>query len=362
MKLHAREFHNIYQYLKALADAVALKRKGKTIIFFMDYVHERGGVETRTLAYARELKRRGINIIFISERCWNAEIAREFTCIQLKNKAENFTDTVLAICKAYNPIAFEAQVSWVGTFKNLDIDTLKNKVRLGAVIHGSIPDLDYDLLNKLDYKITYKLGLPGINYKLLGECAIIPNAIAMNAGKTWEYKRQKKGLIFSRIQKDKYDVLISGIRFLKSRNYDFDIVGFGEENVVEELIKRTGVRREQFKLADVSGTEYMAQHMDEYLFVAGVGLVILEAASLGYPCLITAALGPEHCTFLTKDNAGLNIYTNFTYTVESREGEDNLVQDLDLKNISNYRIQDIIKSRYSLSETVTNYLAVVNPQ
>lgn len=338
-------------------------RKGeRVIVFYAENLWERGGVESRLLEYARELRLRGILPVFVARR-FKHEGYRNEICIRARYDAGNFTECLLAIARYFRADALEYQLTWTGSLRRFDIDRIKGKIRTGLVIHSNISGLDYDALNKFDYRIVMKGTLSNINYAAFCDYAVIENAISMPECPAWGYNGQQKALVFSRFSSDKMATLLNVSAFLKKKGIPFEIVGMvQDEDAKNLLIEKAGLHPSQIKEMNVGGPEYMKKHAGEYLFVAGVGIVLLEAASLGFPCLIASELRPEGCTFLTRESLAEHIYPNFTYPVATEEGEANIVGEIDVDKIEDYILEDIIRDQYSMSSRIVEYLDVVFPK
>lgn len=338
------------------------KGKGKAIIFVADHLHSSGGVESRTYAYACELEKRGFLPVFVSGKLNNAKIRSRFLCIKLQLKAPNFTDSLIKIAESLDAQTIEYQMTWNWCFGKLDIDKLNARIRTGVVIHGNIPDINYEFINKFNYRILISAGLKEINYTAFPDFSVISNAVEIPSGKLWKYKNQKKALILSRIQKDKEDVLTHGVEFMRKHGIDFEVVGNSNDPVfLEEFQEKLGIPAEKFKPLNVDGPRFMAEHIDDYLFVAGVGLVLFEAGALGYPCLITAGCGADYCTFLTQHSLASGIFSNLTYYLQTPEREAAIVQELDLNNLEKYNLRDVVISEYSIQSRVNTYLPIAMP-
>lgn len=332
----------------------------KAIIFVTETVWERGGVETRLLEYARELRKRNILPVFVARNFKN-EAYRGEICIRARYEAANYSECLMAIARYFRAQIIEFQITWEGSLKRFNIEPLIGRIRTGAVIHVNIPQLDYATLNRLDYRILVSTAMTHVDYDAFKDYTIVANAITIPSGPIWEYKGQQKALVFSRISMDKIATLVNVVRFLQSKFIPFDIVGLVQDpNALTLLLEETGVSADKIKEMNVGGMEYMSEHLDDYLFVAGVGIVLLEAASLGYPCLIASELSPRQCTFLSKESMAAGIYSNLTYKRQTPEGEANIVSDIDPCEIDNLLLRDVIASHYSMTRRIEEYLELVD--
>lgn len=352
---------NIISLLKMLK--YPRRRKGeRAVLFYCENIWERGGVESRLLEYARELRARGILPVFAARR-FKHEGYKDEICIKVRYDADNLTACLRTIAWYFRADVLEYQITWEESLHGFDAESCRGKIRTGLVIHSNISGLDYDALNRFDYRIVMKGTLSNIRYDKLRDYAVIENAISMPDEKAWHYRGQKKALVFSRFSTDKMATLLNVSTFLQRKGIPFEIVGIvQDERARDQLIEKAGLSLSQIKEMNVGGLEYMKAHGDDYLFVAGVGIVLLEAASLGYPCLIASEMSVEGCTFLTRQSLADHIYPNFTYPRATPEGEANIVTDLDTDNIENYILDDIIRCQYSMNDRMAQYLPIIFPE
>ena len=105
--------------------------------------------------------------------------------------------------------------------------------------------------------------------------------------------------------------------------------------------------------------EYLSAHAGEYLFVAGVGQVILEAGSLGYPCYLTSDLGVANSTFLTQDNIHGNFGNNFTLAFKMDDGGALQEHELNVDALWKYNISEDIKEKFDIRRRIDEYMDYV---
>ncbi|EFT4508848.1 glycosyltransferase family 4 protein [Salmonella enterica subsp. enterica serovar Stanley] len=97
--------------------------------------------------------------------------------------------------------------------------------------------------------------------------------------------------------------IINFIKICNQYNVGYHIAGAfdGANKIVSKLIKE-GLNENVF-IGYIDTIPFLEEHADEYLFVAGVGQAIMEAASLGYPALVTAfTKNYHHSSFITPAN------------------------------------------------------------
>ena len=107
----------------------------------------------------------------------------------------------------------------------------------GCVVHGEIIGMDTSRLQSLNYRIGISDRLFTIDYANLGYHLTLPNGI--DAGvPVWNYCGQRKALIISRLQKDKFMRLCAAIEFCATRNIPFEIAGMPENSSTTKRLKR----------------------------------------------------------------------------------------------------------------------------
>lgn len=337
------------------------KAGSRAVIFVDEKIHERGGVASRTLTYANGLMANGILPVFVTRSMNNPQLA-QFPFIKLRFQASNFTNCVLAVANYFRAQTVEVQITCREALESLDIDKIRGHVRTGMMIHGNIEGLDSEALNTYDYRIVVSPSLPKIDYKALNSFDYIPNAVVLPPKTVWEYRAQKKALIFSRIAMDKAVGLINVINLFKRQGIDFDVVGQPDAaSTIEHICRETGVSADKFQPINVDGQEFMASHGDEYLFVAGVGLVLLEAGALGFPCMIISEISPDRCTFVTADILKKKVFPNLSYIRITLEREAVINNEFSLDNLQQYALRPVIEEDYSIDSLIQKYISVTFP-
>lgn len=332
----------------------------KNILYLAKYINNFGGIETRILAYAEALSKINCNVIFVSEQNDCDTIKSRFTCLRINFHARNFEKSLIKIIRNYHIDIVEFQTRSRRFIYALDLDELKRHCRIGCCIHGEIPAIDIDTLNSMDYRIFISDLLCSIDYDKLNDYKILPNAIRCT-GREWEYNNQTKALIISRIAKDKFNQLCSAIEYCFERKIPFTIAGSTKyDNTAKRLKKRYDLGDETFTGNEIDTISYPKKHKEDYLLVAGVGQVLLEAGALGYPCLLVSDLGPGYSTFLTRKNIRGNFGRNLTLTYFSKSKQHLQVQELDTSVISDYDISQELRQDYNMADRIHEYIAYIS--
>ena len=318
---------------------------GKSILFIATHFVKAGGIETRLLQYIQGMKAQDEwNIYLLSEFNENESLLKE-TNFYLNFDAKNFQQCLEEIIERYHIDFIEFQFKNSSILKKLDIEELKSKAKTGCVIHNrGVRNINQ--INRLDYTVIVSNNLYQNYYRQITNTAVVTNSIdfrTIPVCKKWHYQGQKTALLVSRINTDKLESIKCFIKYCKSKNIDFIIAG--DEQPVKKLklklIKEFHLEDNIF-IGEIDTLKYLAENMDNILFVGGLGLVILESACLGIPAFCCSKYKGKNYSFVTKDNVML--FDNFTIRAKliiskKRKKEYNL----DLNNIDKYDVQKQIR-------------------
>ena len=193
----------------------------------------------------------------------------------------------------------------------------------------------------MDYRIGISDRLFTIDYANLGYHLTLPNGI--DAGvPVWNYCGQRKALIISRLQKDKFMRLCAAIEFCATRNIPFEIAGMSENSSTTKRLKRRyTLRPDVFAPGAINTREFLKKNADRYLFVAGVGQVLLEAGAAGFPCLLASDKGA---------NVRENYARNLTLAHPAERHTNVRVSDIEFGQLDDYDISDAIRENFSFSK------------
>ena len=208
----------------------------------------------------------------------------------------------------------------------------------------------------MDYRIFISDRLNQIDYSRLKSYHVLPIAIT---GQTpcWKWNGQRRALLISRIRYDKCKQIESFVEYCKTKDIPFHIAGAtGNSRIARKLIKRLSLQPEHF-IGRIDNTpEFLTAHADEYLFVAGVGQVILEAGSLGYPCFLCSDLGPAYSTFVTRQNIAQGFFRrNFTLAFRPKDNSFRPVTDFLPEEAGNYDLSAFMYEHYNIDNRFKQY-------
>lgn len=329
-------------------------RKTYKILYIIKRIENCGGVETRLLQYADLLVRQGYNVAFVTETNRFASLDR-FDCYHLNFHASNFEKSLLSLIEHLGITIVEIQIKSSKCLNFINIDNVKKYCRVGCCIHGNIRNLDIEMLNRLDYRILISDALSHIDYLRLKHHKILPIAIAYNKPQ-WCYCGQRKALLVSRIGRDKYNQIAAFTEYCQTHDIPFCIAGPLISNSTIRRLKRFFNLKSSHFIGKLDNTVgYLSKHTNEYLFVAGVGQVLLEAGSLGYPCFLTSDLGAGKSTFITRSNIQGNFKCNLTLAYKHILENVDQKQNINIGNLEQYDISSVIKERFCIKKRYAEY-------
>lgn len=332
----------------------------KNILFIASNFVKAGGIETRLLQYISQIIPFGWNCYILSENNDNIAL-NNITNFKLNFDATNFDECLNEIIAKYNINVIEFQFKNPKILKNLNLDMLKDKVRLGCVIHN-LGITDFNLINKFNYKIMVSKFMYENHYSHIKNAEVIQNCIDTYAHKnknSWTYKGQNKAILITRIATDKLKSIECFIKYCKENNIDFLIAG--EENTSKLLKEKLIIKyklQESVFIGQVNTIEYLNEHMDNILFVAGVGMVILEALYLNYPCFCCSDSKWKNYSFITDEN--ISLFDNFTIRKESIISQKKQKEFfIDTNNINRYQLRHYIIDNRNLKFCSKKYINII---
>lgn len=269
-----------------------------------------GGVEKRVRQYAGAWRNQGYKVYISAFYCPGT--SNEVSFYLTGNAAKNNCLLKWAIKrKNIKVVEWQAGGSEPPRF---DLSLLKQAgVRIGVMVHAACKEWNFNYLKQADY-VACSSSIQVQRAPALKDICVLPNAIE-NRFPVWRYAKQKKAVIISRISEDKIPSLASFIRLCQAWGLAYDIAGpldtLPAQKVKNILQTKFDVQDSQF-LGAVPTEDFLAAHAAEYLFVGGLGQVILEAGQLGYPCLVASLAGEAGNCFVTRDNFSLLYDCNFS--------------------------------------------------
>ncbi|MFE8048958.1 glycosyltransferase family protein [Brenneria goodwinii] len=289
----------------SIANVLSSGESERRILFVVDYLQETGGVESRITRLFSFLQENGYSPMIIST-CNRYKQLLTFPNFSLDYKAPNATKLFMALIETIKPDVVEFQFKSTRFFHDIDLDKLLKITRVGCCIHEQLK-IDQERLNKLNYRTAsaYRKGISNVTHILNWIEHLTP---------VWQHKKQSKALFISRIEPDKILTIINFITICDENGWDFEIAGTydkGKNRKTVEKIVSLGVPKSAF-IGHIDTIKHLKGNVDKYLFISGVGQIPIEAASLGYPVLITPHFdNPNLSTFVTPQNIAFLQHQNF---------------------------------------------------
>ena len=331
----------------------------KNILFIASNFVQEGGIETRLRQYIEKLSPEGFNVFILSEDNKNKFLSEQ-TNFYLSFDAPNFNNCLIEIIKNYNINFIEFQFKNSKILKNLNLSEIKKYSIIGCTLHNTgIKNIK--LINKLDYAIIVSNYLYQNHYKRIKNPEIIQNAIDVSSlpNISWKYKNQNTALLISRLMPDKLNSIECFVKYCTANGCKFKIAGEDSNFKIKEKLKN------KFNLADdvfigaIDTVDYLKENKDKYLFIAGVGLVILEAGAFNIPCFICSDNKNKCYSFATKEN--VELFDNFTINKHSLVTKRKKKEfRLNLCNLDKYEIRNLIAEKRSLNEAFLKYQNILN--
>ena len=286
------------------------KEQKKGILFITGLYLKSGGVEKRLKQYSAVWEKEGYNVyVAATEKRKNSQKEDLF----LSNK-ELFNDVLIKffiLKKNIKVVEWEAGGS---APPPINLKKIKREGALfGSIIHAARAEWKYSYLNNADYVFCIS-PVMGRRVPLLAKYPVLPNAVYL-VSPVWSFCSQKKALFVSRLSPEKLPSIESFVSFCLSHHLAFDIAGDISSDAgceIKELLQKKYILEESCFLGEIATVPFLKEHIHDYLFVGGVGQVILEAGMLGYPCLVCSLLGMEKSFFVTKENFLKAYQTNFS--------------------------------------------------
>ncbi len=325
----------------------------KNILIITDFLLTKGGMETRLNQYLSFLKSKNYEVYILSEQNLNPDLL-SFNNFFLKYSASNIETCILELIKKYNIQLIEFNFGGSKYLKYININNIKRYVKIGCVIHNR-GLCHFKLINSFDYRIIISSHMLKIkNYNKLKDINIIPNSIKY-IEPVWKLQNQNKALIISRLDKEKLKTLYSAIEYCKRNNIDFDIAGYKSVPISNILKNKYNISDTAF-IGEIDSILYLKENWDKYLFVCGVGQVIIEAGILGFPCFCCSHINFKESSFITIDNI---VSDSWNFTI-NRKKFINKIQYLDTNNIHKYNLNTYFKEKRSLDKKLEEYFEIIN--
>ena len=323
----------------------------------VDSLESSGGVETRLYHQASYLKQNGYEPIIITEYNLNDKL-KEFENIILDFKAPNFSYWVDEIARRLRPEFIEFQFKSFRYIYDIDISALQKITTVGVCVHGIIK-IEHSLMDKFDYRVYSCAN--SINKFV--DAHRIPNFIQRTSA-VWNYNMQNQALFISRIAKEKLVTLENFICICKENNIAYKIAGpidFKNSRVVKFI---SDLEKSCF-IGEIETHKYLSEHVNEYLFVGGVGQVPMEAAAFGIPALVlTLNKDFQYSTFMNKENFMFlktwNFVINSCPKISLLGNVKAFFSDVDSCDLGKYSVSELVHDNLSIDKVMEEYVKIIN--
>lgn len=301
---------------------ISIKIDGcKKILFVVEGLSLNGGMENRMFQYATRLKQEGLVTIFLTEYNNYTPIVEKFINFHLHFYDANFQECLSSLVKSQQIDIVEFHFGGMKYFKNIDIVSLKKICRIGVTIHNYL-NLPLEKFSHFDYKITsYDTNLK-----------FIPNGV-FTQKRQWKYLSQKEALLISRFSKEKLPTIESFVDFCAENKINPYLAGplsDSESRIIKEnLVLKYNLNKSHF-LGNINTIPFLRGNLHKYLFVGGVGQVVIEALSMGIPALVCSHAGVHYSSFVNKNNFDKLHKNNFV--INRIAGKINIFQELPDEN------------------------------
>lgn len=325
-------------------------------LFVTDSLVCHGGVENRLLQYAGRLSRSGYAVhFFTSEPIALPEFA-DYPQYRLYYPAKNFNRFFLDLVQTEKIDVVEFHFKSDECLRSLDIASLKKLALTGCTIHG-IGNYLWEYVNQLHYRIFISQGLYASHKELAADGYIVKNAVEKQS-RLWRYQGQDRAIHISRLTSDKLSLAETFVRYCLDRGLKFEIAGAPEPDFdfKRRLMRRFKLKEDPF-IGEIDTIRFLAEHRDRYLFVAGVGLVAIEAGTLNYPVFLTSPKGVEDSTFLTKQNYPFFTDTNFTLSLYAARRP--IVKTLETSRIGDLELGQYFSRDRDIDTVFQDYLEMI---
>ncbi len=329
-------------------------------IILMTYNFNRvGGVEKRIFQYSALLKREGYKV-FVAAVDGDGSPDLWLTRSKLLNSI------LLKILTIKFPIKIIEWNEGGGGSPLFFIKLFKRKVKIGAVLHASHISWKIDFLKYCDYVICSHY-THGIRVPFLRKFLVIANAVSKHSV-CYKFSNQREALIISRIAGDKLPSIKSFIELCKHWKINPVIAG-DIDNYEGDMIKN--MLQKEYDIADdcfigrVDTVKFLQAKGNKYLFIGGVGQVMLEAGQLGFPCLVCSLLGKNYSFFLTRDNIKKVLELNCSPRSKEEinsikiENTELMFKEVLSGNIGKFNISQVINKECSIDKAYKQYLQII---
>lgn len=332
----------------------------KRILYVVDTLELVGGVETRLVSQFKYLSEQGVTPMLLTEKNDFFD-ALEYVNFHLDFSAPNAEELLLKLINLSKAEVVEFQMKATKFFDNVCLDRIKTLARVGVCIHNRIKT-DHKKLRELDYLLTstHRLSknFPGAtcvpNWIKPQSCFVKPNPVS------------NKALIISRLDAEKFPTIKNFVELCRKNNLHFYIAGTANspDPKLSDLFNSLNLPEDAL-IGPIRTLDYLKEHGSDYLFVAGVGQVPLEASVLGLPAMVvTHKNTPTLSTVLNKENFSFLRQQNMTIKESCPDDEclgnfQCFLQDCKDRRIEEYDVRSCVVEQCGIDQSMRTYMQLV---
>lgn len=286
-------------------------RKNKIILLMTDHLFTVGGAETRIVRTAELLKNLEFIPVILSQHNSHPP-SQKFFNLTLDYRDPNLSSILSNWIERGLLHGIEFHIKNPRMLYDLPLFDWKNKIVLGVQIHNvfSLTERLKQQLNHCHYIVSSQSDFVPKSSIVRNWVNIIPPPETL-----WYFKQQKHALFISRLSKDKTTHFLNFVSFCRKQGLDFHIASdWPERGWQHHFIQSLALYPHQF-IGPISTSHHLRKFIHKYLFIAGVGQIPLEAASLGFPTAVVSSKLPsnfaEPLIFLDHSNVGFLHQWNF---------------------------------------------------
>ncbi len=268
----------------------ALPNKGFRILYVVDSLDTTGGTERRLHSQLRHLKKEqtkdGLPIvpIVLTQSSQYAPLNQEFAVLRMNFHAPHFAEDFIELVAREHIDLVEFQFKKERYAYDIDLKAVKRRCRIGCFMHNLAREpkrSNRAFYSQFHYRLSSQRTWDGFFSR-------VPNWIE-SCNPLWHYSSQRKALYIGRSDKSKVPSLLRFIKVCKENGISFEIAcPLPVSRHWTRALKKEKIPSTSF-IGAIDTLSFLKEHASDYLFVAGIGQVPVEAASFGIPAFLPSS-------------------------------------------------------------------------
>ncbi len=337
-------------------------KTGRRILYVTQNLQAIGGVETRL---AKQLNFFNPNILqgaLLTEKNSFYPLLK-FPNFHLDFYAPNFLEHLIHIVHTGHFDFVEFQCHNLNYLKDIHLDLLKRYCKVGIAFHNKVADNYQYFINQADYCLRVSpFILPDV-YISNGETIPFIRNWVECIHPIWQYAKQKKALYIARLDNDKLPTLKNFVKICEILGYDYEIAGRLPPNTLTANFMAELPTNSY--IGPIDTVDFLSKHAANYLFVGGVGQVVLEALSFNIPALVLTHFDDYTLSRFVIQNQFLWFYQrNCVIKLDIPDFEEGnieqFIEDVKNENFIEYNNIDNLRAHCSEECTLNKYLSLLN--